>query len=129
MNKQPMFYGIAGLVIGVVLTGLVMSNTRTTMPTQNTMMAKPTMMENSKTSSMSMKEMMDSLKGKTGEEFDKVFITAMIEHHQGAIDMAKEAQMNAGRQEIKKMADDIISAQTSEIAQMKQWQKDWGFTQ
>lgn len=77
---------------------------------------------------MSMDDMADMLEGKTGNEFDKAFIEGMIPHHQGAIDMARAAQQSAMHQEIKDMAEDIISAQQSEINMMKQWQMDWGFT-
>ncbi len=78
---------------------------------------------------MSMQDMMNSLDGKTDDDFDKIFISSMIRHHQGAINMARSAQENAGHQEIKDLADDIISAQTREIEMMMQWQKDWGFDQ
>lgn len=50
---------------------------------------------------------------------DSAFVTDMIPHHQGAIDMALIAQSKAEHPEIRKMADDIISAQKSEIADMK----------
>jgi uncharacterized protein (DUF305 family) len=57
--------------------------------------------------------------------FDKAFIDAMVPHHQGAIVMAR-ALLNKGEQPaLRKMANDIISAQTKEIAQMKQWRKAW----
>lgn len=62
-----------------------------------------------------------------GEAFDKDFIANMIAHHQGAIDMAKLAQTNAKHSELKTMANEIVSAQESEIADMKQWQSDWGY--
>ncbi len=77
--------------------------------------------------SMSMKDMVNSLKGKTGDDFDKAFIEGMIEHHRGAIDMANLAKQYAGHGEIKAMADAIISAQTGEINQMQEWQKSWGY--
>jgi hypothetical protein len=77
---------------------------------------------------MSMDDMAAMLKGKTGDEFDQAFIEGMIPHHQGAIDMAKEAQKHAKHEEIKRMADAIISAQQQEIDQMNQWMKDWGYT-
>src|SRR5688572_24343717 len=54
----------------------------------------------------------------TGEDYDRNFIANMIAHHQGAADMAKLAQKNAKHQELKNMADDIISAQEKEIADM-----------
>jgi hypothetical protein len=76
---------------------------------------------------MSMDDMTMSLDGKTGDDFDKAFIQAMIPHHQGAIDMAKAAQTSAKHAEIKRMADAIISAQQREIGQMNQWMKSWGY--
>jgi len=76
-------------------------------------------------SDMSM--MSSSLKGLKGDEFDKKFISEMITHHEGAVDMAKLALTNAKHQEIKSMAQNIISAQTKEIDEMKTWQKDWNY--
>lgn len=57
--------------------------------------------------------------------FDRAFIDAMIPHHQSAIDMAKEAQTRAKRQEIKDLAGRIIVAQQQEIDQMKAWRAQW----
>ena len=68
------------------------------------------------------------LKGKTGEDFDKAFITLMIPHHQDAINMANDALKNASHAEMKKLARDIITAQQKEIDMMKAWQKSWGYT-
>lgn len=78
--------------------------------------------------SMSMNDMSFMLAGKTGDEFDRAFIEGMIPHHQGAIDMAREAQKSAKHEEIRRMADAIISAQQQEIDQMNQWMRDWGYT-
>jgi len=79
--------------------------------------------------SMSMSEMMSSmnaeLRGKTGDEFDQAFLAEMIVHHQGAVEMAVLALTNAKHQEIKDLADAIISAQNTEISKMKEWQKNW----
>jgi uncharacterized protein (DUF305 family) len=77
----------------------------------------------------SMASMMDSMNagliGKTGDAFDQAFLAEMIVHHQGAVEMAKLALTNAKHQEIKTLAEGIISAQNKEIAEMKQWQKEW----
>jgi uncharacterized protein (DUF305 family) len=67
------------------------------------------------------------LKGKTGDDFDKAFIEQMIVHHQGAIDMANLAKQNAKHDEIKKLSDDIVTAQTKEINEMTSWQQQWGY--
>lgn len=72
-----------------------------------------------------MDAMMVALEGKTGDEFDKAFLSEMIMHHQGAVEMAEAALQNAKHAEIKTMANAIISAQTTEIQQMQDWQKNW----
>ncbi|MEH2155300.1 DUF305 domain-containing protein [Nostoc sp.] len=63
--------------------------------------------------------------GPADANFDLRFIDAMIPHHQGAVEMAKEAQQKSKRPEIKKLADDIIKSQNQEITQMKQWRQAW----
>ncbi|MFN6460948.1 MAG: DUF305 domain-containing protein [Nostoc sp. DedVER02] len=61
--------------------------------------------------------------GPADANFDLRFIDAMIPHHQGAVEMAKEAQQKSKRPEIKKLADNIIKSQNQEITQMKQWRQ------
>lgn len=63
--------------------------------------------------------------GPADANYDLRFIDAMIPHHQGAVEMAKEAQQKSKRPEIKKLADEIIKAQNREITQMKQWRTAW----
>lgn len=75
-----------------------------------------------------MGQMEESLKSLTGDEFDKTFLASMIKHHQSAINMAYPGQTNAKHGEVKELTKAIIKAQSGEIAQMKQWQKDWGYT-
>ncbi len=76
-----------------------------------------------------MKNMMDgmtqNLQGKTGDALDKAFLTDMIVHHQGAVDMAKELQKGTKRPELQKMANDIIQVQTKEIDMMQKWLSEW----
>lgn len=72
--------------------------------------------------------MMDALKGKTGDDFDKAFLEQMIMHHQSAINMATTGKTNALHQEVKDLTEGIVTAQTIEIKKMKQWQKDWAYT-
>lgn len=91
--------------------------------------AEPTPSSGSHVSGTSMQSMMDdmmkALEGKEGDEFDKAFLAEMTIHHQGAIQMAEMALKSARHDEVKKMAQDIISAQEAEIKQMQQWQKEW----
>lgn len=125
MNNKSIIFGIAGLVIGVLFTWTITANSNSTQISQPK--TSDTAMTHSTSQSMTMEQMMEGLKGKAGDDFDKAFISEMIEHHLGAINMAQEAKVNAKHDEIKKMADDIIFAQTTEINMMKQWQKDWGY--
>lgn len=61
------------------------------------------------------------------ENFDKAFIEEMIPHHQMAVMMANMLKNGTQRSEMKQLADDIIKAQSDEIAQMRQWYGDWGY--
>ncbi len=74
---------------------------------------------------MGMQDMMDdmsqNLQGKTGAEFDKVFLTDMIVHHKGAVVMAELALKNAESQNVKDLSRAIIDAQNKEIADMEKW--------
>jgi len=63
--------------------------------------------------------------GPSDANYDLRFIDGMKPHHQGAIEMAQEAQQKSKRPEIKKLADEIIKAQNQEITQMKQWRTAW----
>lgn len=59
------------------------------------------------------------------ENFDQEFVEEMIPHHQMAVMMASMLQNGTTRPEMKKLADDIIVAQTDEINQMRTWLKKW----
>jgi uncharacterized protein (DUF305 family) len=73
----------------------------------------------------SMNHSMGMSLGPADAEFDLRFVDAMTPHHQGAVEMAKEAQQKSKRPEIQKLATDIIGTQDKEISQMKQWRQAW----
>jgi uncharacterized protein (DUF305 family) len=52
---------------------------------------------------------------------DVDFVKGMIPHHEGAVEMAKTVLAFGKNPEIRKLAEDIIRAQESEIAMMKAW--------
>ncbi len=114
MQNNSLLFGIGGFILG----GLVVAVAATTFN-------KPSVHG----SNQSMSQMTQALTGKSGDNFDAEFISEMTGHHEGAIDMANLALTNAKHPEVKKLARNIIAAQTSEIAQMKNWQKDWGYTE
>ncbi len=80
------------------------------------------MMEGTTTMETMMHDMNRALEGKTGAEFDSVFLREMIVHHEGAVEMAKAARERAADPRIKALAEAIITAQEKEIADMKAWQ-------
>jgi uncharacterized protein (DUF305 family) len=114
MEVKPLLFGLIGFFLG----GLIVSVAATTFDKPNPIM------ENK----MGMSQMINSLKDKQSDEFDRAFITEMIVHHQGAVDMAQLAESNAKHDEIKKMSREIISTQEAEIAEMKRWKVEWGYS-
>lgn len=129
MNKESILVGVIGILGGSLLTLAVAS---IFVNTNNSFMMNAIGMHpnNSVTigNSMDMDTMTNNLSGKTGDNFDRAFLAEMIVHHQGAIDMASIANQNAKHDEIKKLADDIVIAQTKEITHMKQWQQQWSYS-
>jgi uncharacterized protein (DUF305 family) len=119
MVNKPLLYGISGFILG----GLVVSLAAATFDKQDL----PTKQSNSSYSTMSMEQMTTSLVNKTGDTYDKEFMSSMIAHHQAAVAMAKLSTANAKHTEIKQLSQDIIKAQEKEITEMKQWQAKWGY--
>lgn len=62
---------------------------------------------------------MTALEDATGVEFDQMFLTMMIEHHEGAIVMAKTEIDSGTNPDAIALAEQIEAAQTAEIAEME----------
>jgi len=110
MQTKPLLFGIIGFILG----GFLVSVAAVTFD-------KP------KEDAMTMKGMLASIQDKKGDAYDEAFIAQMIDHHQGAIDMAKLSAGQAKHQEVKDLSKAIIEAQEKEIAEMRDWQKKWGY--
>jgi uncharacterized protein (DUF305 family) len=63
---------------------------------------------------------MSRLTSVSGRAFDQLFLTMMIEHHEGAIEMAQTEQAGGANPEAIALADDIEAAQSREIDQMRE---------
>ena len=112
METKSLLSGVGGLLLG----GLIVAIAAATLNKPTTDMSQPS------------HSTVDSLQDKTGDEYDKSFLSHMIVHHEGAIDTAKLSAMQAKHAEIKKLSEDMITAQQKEIDQMKQWQIEWGYS-
>ncbi|MEU4353468.1 DUF305 domain-containing protein [Streptomyces virginiae] len=70
------------------------------------------------TAGMMTSEQMDKLKTASGTAFDTAFMELMVEHHEGAVAMAKTEQAQGAFPGAKAMAEAIVTSQSAEIAQM-----------
>ncbi|GAA2631850.1 hypothetical protein Adu01nite_27490 [Paractinoplanes durhamensis] len=62
---------------------------------------------------------MNALMSAKGTAFDKMFLTLMISHHQGAVEMAQQEAGQGANPDAVALARKIITDQQAEIAQMK----------
>lgn len=133
MNKENIMVGVIGLLLGVVIAGFTagqaVNNNNSGMMR---MMGIDTNSSQQQTatnhSTMSMAEMTEELTNKSDDDFDKAFIEMMIDHHEGAVSMAKLSETRAKHDEVKQLSKDIIIAQEKEIIEMRKWQSNWGYS-
>ena len=64
-------------------------------------------------------EDMAAIRAAHDAEFDTLFLTHMIAHHEGAIEMVNDMLSNTSNAEAKALGEAIVKAQTEEIAEMK----------
>lgn len=123
-KNNTVFVGVSSIVLAIVVGVLSFQAGK-----NEGLLIVPSGDESASHSSMSMDQMTEALEGLTGDAFDKAFVEMMIVHHQGAVDMAKLIPAQAKHEELKQLGEEIIAAQTKEIAMMKQWLKDWKYDQ
>ena len=78
-----------------------------------------TTMEHEGMQGMASTAQLADLAAMSGPEFDKMFLTLMIAHHQGAIEMSTIESASGKNPQTKTLADAIATAQTTEIENMK----------
>lgn len=61
---------------------------------------------------------MEKLEKASGADFDTMFLTMMVEHHRGAVEMATAEKTKGRYGPARDMADDIVTGQTAEITEM-----------
>ncbi len=69
--------------------------------------------------------MMNMSLGKADAGFDRRFLDGMIPHHQGAVTMGQDLLQKSQRPQMKKLAQNIIKSQQSEIDLMTKWRQQW----
>ena len=126
-NKSIMTIALIAIIVAAGFGGYTLGNQN---DAKNTNTSVTTEQQSTATdhNSMSMMDMNKQLEGLSGDDYDKAFIEMMITHHEGAVDMAELSASRAKHDEIKQLSQAIITAQDKEIADMKQWQRDWGYS-
>ncbi|WP_306233266.1 DUF305 domain-containing protein [Agrococcus beijingensis] len=63
---------------------------------------------------------MEALEAAEGDEASRLYLEQMIEHHEGAVDMAEDAVEAGQHPDVIALAQQMADAQTAEIAEMEQ---------
>lgn len=116
METKVLTAGIVGFLLGGLVVSIAATQTNTAANSSSVPMR-----------GMSMSEMAGTLVDKQGDAYDEAFIAGMINHHEGAIEMAELSAQRAQHDEVKRLSQQIIVAQKSEIDQMNQWRVEWGY--
>jgi uncharacterized protein (DUF305 family) len=78
------------------------------------------MMDDMPMSGMLTDSELETLRASTGTAFDRLFLTSMIGHHEGALEMVKLIS-DSKNNEVKTLAANIVKSQSAEIALMKKY--------
>ncbi|MFK0253783.1 DUF305 domain-containing protein [Streptomyces sp. NPDC090445] len=68
---------------------------------------------------MATEQQMKDLAGARGADFDRLFLTLMTAHHEGALKMAGEALASGNNAAVEEMANEVVATQSAEIHRMR----------
>ncbi|MFE2547133.1 DUF305 domain-containing protein [Streptomyces sp. NPDC059355] len=68
---------------------------------------------------MATEQQLSRLAAAKGPEFDRLFLTLMTAHHEGAVKMAGEALAAGNNGAVEEMANEVVATQTAEIHRMR----------
>lgn len=68
---------------------------------------------------------MSVLEELSGQDFDIAYMSQMIEHHKGAIEMAEAALKASENENVRGAAQSILDVQAAEITQLTDWLSSW----
>jgi uncharacterized protein (DUF305 family) len=69
---------------------------------------------------MATEAQLEELRAARGKSFDRLFLTLMITHHDGALTMATDVKGQGNNIAVEEMADEVVAQQTSEIMRMRE---------
>ena len=72
-----------------------------------------------------MDRMMQALMAMSGADFEQAWLTMMVHHHMGAVDMSALARGRATHPELLQLAQAIITTQGDEIERLRGWAEAW----
>ncbi|MDR7300447.1 DUF305 domain-containing protein [Haloactinomyces albus] len=75
---------------------------------------------------MATPEQLDRLEASSGTRFDRLFLTLMSRHHEGAVSMAENVLEEGTDPQVRSMAKDVIASQRDEIAVMRELAENLG---
>ncbi|MFI9612139.1 DUF305 domain-containing protein [Streptomyces sp. NPDC052023] len=63
---------------------------------------------------------LEKLEKSSGAAFDRAFLTLMVEHHEGAVEMARNEIEHGAHRPARDLARDVVTAQSEEITRMNE---------
>lgn len=110
------------ILMGMLLLSLSACN-QTASDTNDKVATEPAMQNKAQVAYAKVNDDMHKGMSAISEDADVAFMQGMIAHHKGAIEMSRVVLKHGKDAKTRELADKIIKAQTSEIAEMEAWLK------